>query len=268
MAIPARKEQVQQTEKHYGLIVELASTLQDVYESQKLRRLVFEEETGASFPANQSVDRDHYDPHCLHLLVREYYSGHIVGSTRILTDTRAKVAGGFYSQSEFNIESVLRLPGRIMEIGRTCIHPEFRSGSAIAILWAGLARLIEAHEINYLMGCASISLHDGYHNAQAAIQYLREKHPSPPAIEVSPIHPFHLDENVAADKSQLPPLLKAYLRLGAYVWGEPSLDEEFNTADVFILLDTANLNPRYHNHFIARTANATIEVDHVGSLSA
>lgn len=266
MAIPARNEQLSQSEKHCGLTVELAATLQDVYESQKLRRLVFEQETGARFPANQCVDRDHYDPHCLHLLVRDYYNGRIVGSTRVLTATRARVAGGFYSEHEFDMEQVLQLPGRFMEIGRTCIHPDYRSGSAIAILWAGLARLIEAHETNYLMGCASISLRYGYHQAQAAIQYLREKHPPPPDITVRPRHPFYLDETIEADKSCLPPLLKAYLRLGAYVWGEPSLDEEFNTADVFILLDTANLNPRYHKHFIARAGDVTIGMSHVDSL--
>ncbi len=118
------------------LFVELASCVEDIRASQRLRYQIFAEEQGATLEsAGEKIDKDYYDDFCHHLLVRDQQTGEVVGSTRILTEASAKLAGSFYSSNEFDLEQLLPLKGNVIEIGRTCIHPDYRNGIGISVLW-------------------------------------------------------------------------------------------------------------------------------------
>src|SRR5690606_36027942 len=103
----------------------------------------------------------------------------VVGYSRILTNELAARAGGFYSATEFDLTNILEPGKRYMEIGRTCVDPDLRSGAVIGLLWSGIAQFMSAHNIDFLMGCASIPLADGYSRAVAIVDYLREHHFTP-----------------------------------------------------------------------------------------
>lgn len=238
------------------LIVELATTEEEIRASQRLRYRVFAEELGANLAsADQGIDADRFDPHCQHLLVREADSGRIVGSTRVLTDQSAAKAGGFYSQSEFELSPVLALPGRRLEVGRTCIDPQYRQGAAITALWTGLGAFILEHRIDWLFGCASVDLHDGGVRAHAIMANLRQNAMTPDDCRVVPRRP--VPDAPAYDpatvSAPLPPLLKAYVRLGARIAGEPCFDPDFQVADVLVLVDVKVMDQDYARHFLQRT---------------
>lgn len=237
------------------LYVELARNHADVREAQQLRYRIFAEELGAQLDAGEAgLDVDGFDAHCEHLLVRESHSHRVVGCTRLLTDAGARAAGGFYSTREFDIGPVLALPGRRLEVGRTCIAPEYRQGAAIAVLWSGLAGFIHLHHIDYLFGCASIELEDGGARAGAIMQRLRQHAMATPQLHVQPHLPLPEAELPAEPNvtAAMPPLLKAYVRLGARACGEPCWDPDFKVADVLMLLNVDELNPAYSRHFLDR----------------
>ena len=222
--------------------------------AQRLRYKVFAEELGARLHSPISgVDQDHFDEHCHHLLVRDNYNGDIVGYTRILDRAAAAQTGGFYSQTEFDIAPLLRLPGALAEIGRTCIHPAYRNGSTIAVLWSGIADFIAEHQISFLFGCASLPLEQpfAYSAAHASAQILQKRFGAPVEWQVRPLLPLPQAQiNETSRPVQLPPLLKAYLRLGAKICGPPCLDPDFQAADFCVVLPTNGLDYRYARHFL------------------
>ena len=239
------------------LVVEMASSAEEVREAQRLRYRVFGVELGAKLKGAPGLDSDALDDYCQHLLVRESKTGEVVGCTRLLTDESAARFGRFYSESEFDLGPVGRLPGRLLEVGRTCIGPEHRSGSAIAVLWSGLAGFIQHQGFDYLFGCASVPL--GEHDLQAAaiMNRLRRQAMASEDLRVSPRAPL-LTAQVADGvlDAPLPPLLRAYVRLGARACGEPCRDPDFGVADVLMLLKVAELNPTYSRHFLDRVGSA------------
>ena len=239
------------------LFVELASSVQEVREAQSLRYQVFGEEMGAQLKGGAGLDVDEFDAFCQHLLVRESQSGRVVGCTRLLTDANARRLGRFYSAGEFELEAVAALKGRLLEVGRTCIAPEFRQGSAIAVLWSGLAGFIHLHGFDYLFGCASIPLGEQDIQAAAIMNRLRRQAMAPEHLHVRPRVPLltTLADEDTVD-APLPALLRAYVRLGARVCGEPCRDPDFGVADVLMLLDVRELNPSYSRHFIDRLTDA------------
>jgi putative hemolysin len=208
---------------------------------------------GARLPsADEGIDRDPFDAWCEHLLVTEEDTGEVVGTYRILTGETAKRVGGFYSDQEFDLTRLNHLRDRAVEIGRSCVHPDHRSGIVIALLWSGLADYMLRTGYEYILGCASLSMVDGGHSAAAAFNKLRETHLSPVEYRVFPRCPLplhELDRNVAPS---IAPLIRAYLRVGAYVCGEPAWDPDFNTADLLMLLPASRVDARYAKHFIAR----------------
>jgi putative hemolysin len=234
-----------------ALVTELATSPADVLASQRLRYRVFAEEMGARLPSAQlGIDRDGYDAFCQHLLVREPDTGEVVASTRILISEHTPAAGGFYSQSEFDLGRLEQLPGRVMEVGRTCVRSDYRTGWAINALWTGLAQFMTAGRFDFLMGCASIPFIPGDPSAHALLDQLYATHPAPARYRVIPRHPVPDMARKPVSPESLPPLLKAYLRLGAWVCGEACWDPDFGVADVFILLDVAQVPDRYRRHFL------------------
>ncbi len=232
------------------LVARITSDAAEIRQAMELRYRVFAEGMGAHLPsASEGIDRDSFDDVCLHLIVKDVINDNVVGYSRILTNELARQTGGFYSATEFDLSRII-IPGkRYMEIGRTCVDPDFRSGAVIGLLWSGIAQFMSAHNIDYLMGCASISLNEGYSRAVAIVNHLRDKHFTDAALRAEPRHHMPRIEVGQDGKSLIPPLLKAYLRIGVKVCGEPCLDKDFNVADALILLARGDINQRYLRHF-------------------
>ncbi len=229
----------------------LASTAAEIKEAQKLRYRIFALEMGASIDGGpELLDHDALDAHCEHLLVRNS-DAEVVACTRLLTGEVAARIGGFYSAHEFRLDAIHALPGRKLEIGRTCVHADYRTGATIAVLWSGLAEYVADNGIDYLFGCASIPL-DDVDATHRIMQEIRERYMSAPDLRVEPVLPLP-PRNVPFNRTRMPPLLKAYVSLGARACGEAFWDTEFRCADVFMLLNLRELHPRYMKRFLGPT---------------
>ena len=235
------------------LRVGLATCETEILAAQKLRYQVFAEEMGARLSTRTpGVDRDIYDPFCEHLIVRDEEAGRVVGTYRILSPDAARRVGGYYSENEFDLTRLQHLRPRLVEIGRSCIDVEYRSGAVIALLWAGLARYMLQNRYDYLVGCASISMADGGHMAASLYNRLREEHLAPLEYRVFPRYPLPLGEFRQDLVCEPPPLIKGYLRAGAWICGEPAWDPDFNTADLPVLMPMSRLDRKYARHFMER----------------
>ncbi|GGC74969.1 GNAT family N-acetyltransferase [Undibacterium terreum] len=232
------------------LSLSLASTAKEVKEVQRLRYKVFIESMGLSTLTNpEGLDKDEFDEHCDHLIVRDTKSLKVVGTYRILGPNAARHIGRYYSETEFDLSRLENIRGSIAEAGRACIHPDYRSGAVIMLLWAGLAAYMQRERCTYLIGCASISLSDGGHNAAAIYRNFKENDFSPLEYRVKPHLPFPIEEMDTGTEARIPPLLRGYLRAGAWVCGEPAWDPDFHSADLFVMLPLANLDNRYAKHY-------------------
>ena len=231
-------------------VTAIAASEAEVREAQRLRYRVFAEEMGASISnANERIDRDQFDPYCEHLVVRNCESGRIVGTYRILTAAQSLHTGGFYSAREFHLGGLAELAPRMIEIGRACVDQDYRNGAVIATLWSGLAHYLWRSGHDYVIGCASVPTSDGGRLATSIYRRVRCEHASPLAWRVRPRCPFPFDAGPIDPDPPIPTLLKGYLRLGAYVCGEPAWDAAFKTADLLLMLPLVRMNPRYANRF-------------------
>lgn len=232
------------------LYVNLARTQAEIEEAQRLRYKVFAEEMGAQLSGTGGLDIDGFDQFCDHLIVRDSGTNQVIGTYRILSPEKANEAGGYYSAGEFDLGRLAHLFDRTVEVGRACVHQNYRNGGTITMLWAGLAKYMQIHNYEYMIGCGSVSMSDGGHAAASLYQKLKDDYLSPLEYRVFarnplPIHSLHNDLQVAC-----PPLIKGYLRLGAYICGEPAWDPYFNTADMLVMLPLSRINPRYAAHFL------------------
>jgi putative hemolysin len=239
------------------LTLSLATTAEDVREVQRLRYKVFIETMNLSALANaEGLDKDEFDDYCDHLIVRDSKTLDVVGTYRVMSPHGARRMGKYYSEQEFDLSRLENLRSITAEAGRACIHPDYRSGGVIMMLWAGLAEYMRKERCEYLMGCASVSLADGGHNAAALHHALSENNMAPPDYRVAPHVPFPINVREAGHEPQVPPLLKGYLRSGAWVCGDPAWDPDFHSADFFLLLPLAKLDKRYARHYLKETAQA------------
>lgn len=232
------------------LTVSLATTPEEIREVQRLRYKVFVEGLSLAALVNpQGLDVDEFDAYCDHLIVRDNKTLRVVGTYRVMSPHASRRMGSYYSEKEFDLGRLDHLRSRLAEAGRACIHPDFRSGSVILLLWAGLATYMRRERCDYLMGCVSVSLADGGHNAAALYHAMTQESFSPPEYRVTPLTPFPVDEREAGHAPIMPPLLKGYLRSGAWVCGEPAWDPDFHSADFFLLLPLDRLDSRYAHHY-------------------
>lgn len=218
----------------------LAQGVMDVRLAQRLRADVFGAEFGIHF--DSGLDEERLDAYCAHLLV--FDGSRLVATTRLLDQHRARLAGGFYTSQEFDLEKLLSTTtAPILEIGRTCVHPDYRSASAINTLWQGIGQVVADWKIDTLMGCASIALGSG--DVQNWLNQLPEQQklsPSPRALR-------RLPPAVFGHAPALPPLLKAYLRMNAQVGAQACYDPEFHCADVLVWLPLHRMDSRYLSRF-------------------
>jgi putative hemolysin len=216
---------------------------------------VFAEEMGARLHTSTAgLDIEELDEHCDHLVVREDQSGEVVGTYRMLPPHRAAKAGRLYSDGEFDLTMLAPLRDKIVETGRSCVHADHRSGAVINLMWTGIARYLHLYDHRWLAGCASVPLNDGGTAADSVWHVTRTKHLSPPTLRVTPHTPYVFGPAPTMKRSELlaaiPPLLRSYLRLDAWVCGEPALDADFGVADFFVLLSVDRVDPRYMKHFL------------------
>ena len=233
------------------LRVSWARNEKDLLRAQRLRALAF----GFSPPETPEhlvvPEQDRFDPFARHLIVTDTAREICVGTYRILDNRGAQRAGGFYTATEFDISPLSSFLEHTAELGRSAVHPDYRSGGVIALLWAALARILMKEEIRYLMGCASCDLTDPSLNLDRIYTYLRTQAWGKDSQKVVPYrhHPclFRRDQN--ANPPVLPPLLKGYVRLGAKILGEASHDPVFQTADFPVWLSVKETSGRYARHF-------------------
>lgn len=226
----------------------------EVREAQRLRYAVFATEMGARLPQTLAGhDIDLFDDYCEHLLVRDTASHQVIGTYRVLTPAQAKRAGSIYSDTEFDLTRLRGIRQRMVELGRSCVHPEHRHGGVIMALWGALFEFMDRNQLDTMIGCASIPmLHNGVVTGDAAASIwhqLRQTHLAEIQYHVRPRLPLpveELDHGLAMDP---PALIKGYLRLGAKVLGAPAWDPDFNTADLPMMMRTADLPARYRKHF-------------------
>ncbi len=237
-----------------------ARHLDEVRLAQQLRHRVFVEEMGASVsvPAGTPPghDADLFDPHCEHLLLRATHAegepGPVIGTYRVLTPAAARRVGGLYSETEFDLTRLRGLRTSMAELGRSCVHPDWRTGGAILALWAALADFMTRNNLETMMGCASVGMRDGGHVAASLWTQLRSTHLAPIEWQVRPRLPLPVDQLQCDLDVDPPALIKGYLRCGAKVLGPPAWDPAFNTADLPMLIRLADLPPRYRKHFLGK----------------
>ena len=232
--------------------VEIADTQEEITKCLQLRYQIFSEEMGAELKTNDAgLDKDQYDQYCLHLMVIDHSTDQVIATTRLLTSDAAYQAGGFYSDTEFNLSNIVKDNYRYMEVGRTCIHADYRVGSALPLLWQGIARIVLDQDVDYMFGCASIPYYGEAKYISSIMHYIKQHHYADEEDRVTPHIPVKMEEG-ANDDVILPTLLKGYLKQGAVVCGEPYWDAQFGVADVFVLLDCDRIAERYQRHFVER----------------
>ena len=230
----------------------------EVREAQRLRHLVFAEEMGArlSVPAGapEGHDIDMFDAFCEHLLVRApgegARPGPVIGTYRVMTPEAARRVGGLYSETEFDLTRLRPMRSKMVELGRSCVHPAWRSGGAIMALWGALAEFMVRNNLDTMIGCASVSMRDGGHYAASLWEQLRHTHMAPIELQVTPRLPLPVDDLQHNLDVEAPALIKGYLRCGAKVLGAPAWDPDFNTADLPMLMRIDDLPARYRKHFL------------------
>ncbi|MDO5638358.1 MAG: GNAT family N-acyltransferase [Neisseria sp.] len=231
--------------------IRLAENEQEIQAAQRLRYRVFAEEMGVDLHSSNGLDIDQYDAHCRHLLAFNNDSGEVIGCYRLLTESGAKAVGSWYSAGEFDLAPLQDILPQAVELGRACIHPDYRHGGLVMLLWGGLMKFMHDEKLRFMLGCGSISTADGGHEAAALYHSLKEKYLAPEQWRVRPLNPLALDSLTPAAEPECPALIKGYLNAGAWFCGKPCFDEAFRCADILILMDTTRLNPRYLQRFAA-----------------
>ena len=249
-------------QKFGDLEVRLARNAGEVEAAQRLRYSIFYEEMGAwpdAATAALKRDFDDIDGYADHLLVidtKRPENNGIVGTYRVLRRCHARAHGGFYSAGEFDLAAVLDWPGEVMELGRSCVHADYRRGAILQLLWRGIAAYAREYKAGLLFGCASFPGSDPAAVA-LGLSYLHHSHMAPWSLRprardsryvaMDAMAPHLIDDDVAV--KSLPPLIKGYLRVGACVGDGAVIDYQFNTVDVCVVVRLDQVTERYSRHF-------------------
>ncbi len=253
-----------------SLEVRLAESEAEVLAAQRLRFRVFYEEMGAEPTAEMAAEKrdfDGFDEHCDHLLVVDRTrsgTDKVIGTYRLLRESVAGGRDGFYSRQEYDLEPLFTEDFRrtmmqdkqLLELGRSCVHEDYRTNSTIHLLWRGIAYYTLLHNVGYMFGCASLPGTDPAEHAEA-LSYLYHEFRVPDRFQVRAQPDQYVDMNmIPADKldvrqarRKLPPLVKGYLRLGCFIGDGAVIDRQWGSTDVFILLPVERITARYQQHF-------------------
>jgi putative hemolysin len=230
----------------------------DVRAAQQLRWRVFSQEMGARLHrlpgAPEGHDIDIYDRFCEHLIIRttatDDQPSEVVGTYRLLTPGGAKLVGGLYTDTEFDLVRLRHLRPRIAELGRSCIDERWRTGGVIMLLWSSLAAFMARNGLDVMLGCASVPMRDGGHLAASLWNQLRREHLAPIEHHVTPRLPLPVDELEGGLQVEPPALVKGYLKCGAKVLGAPAWDPDFGTADLPMMLQMREMSPAYRRRLL------------------
>lgn len=247
-----------------GLHIRLAESASEIRASQELRYRVFCEEMAARPTLDMIAAKreyDSYDEFCDHLLVFDHDKGQsplsVVGTYRLMRRESAAQRGQFYTIDEYDISSLLAYPGEILELGRSCVDADYRSGSTMQLLWRGIGEYVFHYNIDVMFGCASLPGTDP-NDLALPLSYLYHHHLAPPTLRPRALPSRHVEMNMMAPDQiklsaalkALPPLIKGYLRLSGYVGDGAVVDPEFGTTDVCIVVKTDRVTEKYHRHYI------------------
>lgn len=246
-----------------NLGLRIVSTPDELDAAQALRYRVFYEERGAH-ATEQTLeaqrDSDPYDAVADHLLVVDHDLGDgpdaVIGTYRLIRREAAEALGRFYTADEYDISTVERFPGRVLELGRSCVDSAYRGRAVMQLLWRGIAAFVFTHNIDLMFGCASLPGTD-VDALAAELTYLHAHHLAPPHIRLRALPHRYIDmrrmDPAKIDARQvlvgLPPLIKGYLRLGGFVGDGAVVDTQFNTTDVAVVVQTNLVTGKYYRHF-------------------
>ena len=262
-----------------SISVRLASSAKEVEAAQRLRYEVFYEEYSAK-PAPEMaaarLDFDVYDEHADHLIVVDE-SGpkeKIVGTYRLLRRAGAEKIGQFYSASEYDITPVLKSAQSLLELGRSCVLAEFRTRPVLQLLWQGIADYITEHDIELMFGCASLHSTD-IKSISKPLSYLHHYHLAPEKLRPRAIKGRYINMNIIPQEdidarrvfAELPPLIKGYLRAGAAIGDGAVIDEQFNTTDICVVVQTHLLADRYRKHYERKIQKALPSTDNIENIA-
>ncbi|NUB46574.1 GNAT family N-acetyltransferase [Fertoebacter nigrum] len=260
---------MQPDDPHFEL--RLARDDRDLMAAQRLRYQVFVTELGGDgelVDHDRRLERDAFDPHFDHLLLVDRRRDaaaldDVVGVYRLLPGDRLAQAGRFYSDGEYDLAPLVASGRRLLELGRSCVHADYRGGTAMYLLWNGLAEYVLEREIEVLFGVASFHGTDTAALAQP-LAYLHHKHLAPAALRVRArpgayqamdlIPEDQLDRKAAMLGT--PALIKAYLRLGGFVGEGAWVDRAFNTTDVCLLMDTGRMSEKHRDFYTRKQDRA------------
>ena len=253
-----------------SLEIRLAQTEREIRKVQRLRYKVFYKEMAAKPDSHTKFtrrDADAFDAICDHLLVLDHEppkkkfrrrEPRIVGTYRLLRQEMANLYGGFYSAAEFNIQPILdsHPDHRFLELGRSCVLKDYRTKRTIELLWQGIWAYVQIHKIDVMIGCASLPGTDPTDLAEP-LTFLSTQGKAPedwqvdawPEIRVPLTQMPSSEINGKKALRKLPPLLKAYMRIGCYFGESAMVDHQFGTTDVFIILPVENIDPKYVQHY-------------------
>lgn len=246
-----------------NLGLRIARTPDELDAAQALRYRVFYQEMGAqpdAAAAARGRDSDRYDTVADHLLVVDHDLGDgpdaVIGTYRLIRREAAETIGRFYSADEYDIGLIERFPGRVLELGRSCVDAAYRGRAAMQLLWRGIAAYVFTHNIDLMFGCASLPGTD-VDALAAELTYLYANHLAPPDIRLRALPHRYVDmrrmDPAEIDARQvlvsLPPLIKGYLRLGGFVGDGAVVDHQFNTTDVAVVVQTDLVTGKYYRHF-------------------
>jgi putative hemolysin len=224
----------------------MAQTLQDLIDCQRLRYLVFNCELGEGLASSARIglDRDRYDFICDHLMVRDTSSGKLVGTYRMQNGFRAKGNLGYYSEQFFDFAPFEGIREEVLELGRACVHTEFRNTAVLHMLWKGVVKYALSCKARYLLGCSSLTSQNE-NEGMALYEELRGKYLIDPAFRTNPkpesrCHP----DNNTTPPPATPRLFRAYLDVSARLCGPPAIDREFKTIDFLTLIDLQRIPDR------------------------
>jgi|WetSurMetagenome_2_1015567.scaffolds.fasta_scaffold00042_24 L-ornithine Nalpha-acyltransferase len=248
--------------KKTGLIVKQAVTQDELIAALRLRYEIFNLEMNEGLVSSDKtgLDRDEYDLMCDHIIVVDAERQTVVGTYRMLLGSEAERNIGYYSETEFEMSSFRKLQGEKLELGRACVRRDYRCQAVLGLMWSFIAGHIDRFDVRYVFGCGSI------HTINPAVissiyGHLRSGYMSSAEFRVTPLKKApgfnpNLAPNMRLVSKHMPPLLCAYLRLGAQIAGEPAFDEEFGVSDFLFMLHRNKLTSRYRNRFF-ESSNAS-----------
>jgi putative hemolysin len=245
------------SKKESHLVLKQAVHESEIEAALRLRFEVFnlEMKEGLHSSYQTGLDYDEFDSLCDHIIVKDEEKNEVVGTYRLLLGSTAEKAHGYYSEMEFEMSAFKKLQGEKLELGRACVHKDYRGSAVLTLMWSGIAGYIDEYGIDHIFGCGSV------HTINPAVigsiygyfkkNYLTAEDCRATPLKRVPGFDAFDTPNKRLIAQHLPPLLGAYLRLGARVAGEPAFDEQFGVSDFLILLDRDKLLSRYKDRFFS-----------------